>query len=71
MTTARDTPVSVADLRPVDLFDDLDDAGLAEFAAAAQWRHVEPGTVVLEAGEPPRGDVLPARGDAAALPARR
>ncbi|MGB8880152.1 MAG: cyclic nucleotide-binding domain-containing protein, partial [Solirubrobacteraceae bacterium] len=55
MTTARDTPVSVADLRPVDLFDDLDDAGLAEFAAAAQWRHVEPGTVVLEAGEPPEG----------------
>ena len=52
MTTARDTPVSVADLRPVDLFDDLDDAGLAEWAAAAQWRHVEPGTVVLEAGEP-------------------
>jgi signal transduction histidine kinase len=55
MTTARDTPVSVADLRPVDLFDDLDDAGLAEFAAAAQWRHVEPGTVVLEAGEPTEG----------------
>ena len=55
MTTTRDTPVSVTDLRPVDLFDDLDDAGLAEFAAAAQWRHVEPGTVVLEAGEPTEG----------------
>jgi signal transduction histidine kinase len=55
MTTARDATVSVADLRPVDLFDDLDDAALAEFAAAAQWRHVEPGAVVLEAGEPPEG----------------
>jgi signal transduction histidine kinase len=55
MTTARDTPVSVADLRPVDLFDDIDDAALAEFAAAAQWRHVEPGDVVLEAGQPPEG----------------
>jgi signal transduction histidine kinase len=55
MTTARDTPVSVADLRPVDLFDDLDDAALAEFAAVAQSRHVEPGDVVLEAGQPPEG----------------
>jgi signal transduction histidine kinase len=55
MTTARDTPVSVADLRPVDLFDDLGDAALAEFAAVAQSRHVAPGDVVLEAGEPPEG----------------
>jgi signal transduction histidine kinase len=55
MTTARDASVSVADLRPVDLFDDLDDATLAEFAAAAEWRHVEPETVVLEAGKPPEG----------------
>jgi signal transduction histidine kinase len=55
MTTARENPVSVADLRPVDLFDDLDDGELAEFAAAAQWRDVPPGTVVLEAGEPPEG----------------
>ncbi|HTU87006.1 MAG TPA: ATP-binding protein [Solirubrobacteraceae bacterium] len=55
MTTAREKPVSVADLRPVDLFDDIDDAALAEFAAAAQWRHAEPGDIVLEAGEPPEG----------------
>lgn len=55
MTNARGEPVSVADLRPVDLFDDLDDAALAEFAAAAEWRHVVLDTVVLEAGEPPEG----------------
>jgi CRP-like cAMP-binding protein len=55
MTTAHDKPVSVADLRPVDLFDDLDDGALAEFAAAAEWHHVESGTVVLEAGEPTEG----------------
>ena len=55
MTTAHDKSVSVADLRPVDLFDDLDDGALAEFAAAAEWHHVESGTVVLEAGEPTEG----------------
>jgi signal transduction histidine kinase len=55
MTIARDNPVSAADLRPVDLFDDIDDQALAEFAVAAQWRHAEPGDVVLEAGEPPEG----------------
>jgi signal transduction histidine kinase len=55
MTTIRDQPVSLADLRAVDLFDGLDDGALAEFAAAAEWRHAEPGAVVLEAGEPPEG----------------
>ena len=55
MTTAPDTRVSVADLRPVDLFDDIDDAALGEFAAAAEERQVEPGAVVLEAGVPPEG----------------
>jgi signal transduction histidine kinase len=55
MTIAHDRPVSAADLRPVDLFDDLDDGALGEFAAAAVWRHAEPGDVVLEAGEPPEG----------------
>jgi signal transduction histidine kinase len=47
--------VMVADLRPVDLFDDLDDRALSEWAAVAEWRHAEPGDVVLEAGEPPVG----------------
>src|ERR671933_125793 len=47
--------VSVADLRPVDLFDDLDDRALAQWAAVAEWRYAEPGDLVLEAGEPPAG----------------
>jgi signal transduction histidine kinase len=55
MTIAHDKPVSAGDLRPVDLFDDLDDGALGEFAAAAEWFHAEPGDVVLEAGEPPAG----------------
>ena len=42
--------VSVADLRPVDLFDDLDDAQLAEWAAVAQRRHFEPGELLAEQG---------------------
>jgi signal transduction histidine kinase len=55
MTTACQKPVSIADLRPVDLFDDLDDRALEEFAAVAHWRQAEPGAVVLEAGEAPPG----------------
>ena len=38
MTSAREKPVTAADLRPVDLFDDIDDAALGEFAAVAEWR---------------------------------
>ncbi len=48
-------PVTVADLRPVDLFDDLDDAVLAEWAAAAHMRAAEPGDVVLEQGQETEG----------------
>jgi signal transduction histidine kinase len=52
MSSASAPPVTVADLRPVDLFDDLDDTELAEWAAAARWRGAEVGDVVLEeAGE--------------------
>jgi signal transduction histidine kinase len=40
--------VTVADLRPVDLFDDLDDHELAEWAAAAERRDAEIGGFVLE-----------------------
>jgi signal transduction histidine kinase len=50
-----DAPVTVADLRPVDLFDDLDDAALAEWAAVAQWRRAEPAELVLDQGEEPDG----------------
>jgi signal transduction histidine kinase len=55
MTTARDNPVSVADLRPVDLFDDLDDGALAEWAAVAAPRSAEPGEVVIAGDGPAEG----------------
>ena len=48
-------PVTAADLRPVDLFDDIDDAALSEWAAEAQWRIAEPGEVVIPGDEPARG----------------
>jgi signal transduction histidine kinase len=41
---------TVADLRPVDLFDDLDDDQLAEWAAVATPRDVAPGDVIAEQG---------------------
>jgi signal transduction histidine kinase len=47
--------VTVTDLRPVDLFDDLDDPALSEWAAVAEWRHAEPGELVFEAGEATEG----------------
>ena len=48
MSTAA--AISVADLRPVDLFDDIDDAQLAEWAAIAQRRRFEPGELLAEQG---------------------
>jgi signal transduction histidine kinase len=48
-------PVTVADLRPLDLFDDLDDAALGEWAAVAEWREAKAGDVVIEPGEVSRG----------------
>jgi signal transduction histidine kinase len=50
-----DAPVTVADLRPVDLFDDLDDAALAEWAAVARWRAPRAGEIVLDQGDEPEG----------------
>ena len=50
-----DDAVTVADLRPVDLFDELDDAALAEWAAVARSQHAEAGEVVLPGDEPARG----------------
>ena len=40
-------PVTVADLRPVDLFDDLDDEGLAAWAAVAEPLNADAGEVVI------------------------
>jgi signal transduction histidine kinase len=54
--SARDVQnVSVEDLRPVDLFDELGDAALAEWAAVARWRDAAPGEIVIEAGQEPEG----------------
>ena len=48
MSTAA--AISVGDLRPVDLFDDLDDARLAEWAAVARRVRYEPGGLLAEQG---------------------
>ena len=42
--------MNAADLRPIDLFDDLDDEQLAEWAAVAHPREVAPGEVIAEQG---------------------
>jgi CRP-like cAMP-binding protein len=58
MSTPAQAPVTAADLRPVDLFDDLDDAELAEWAAPAERRDAEVGDVVLEENSESRGLLL-------------
>ena len=55
MTVAQ---LTVADLRPVDLFDDLDDEQLAVWAAAAEPFDLAPGDILLDPAEPPRGLLL-------------
>jgi signal transduction histidine kinase len=59
--------VTLADLRAVDLFDDLDDEQLAQWAAVARERHAEPGEVLAEQGEEPSGLLLLLEGTAQAL----
>jgi signal transduction histidine kinase len=49
------TAPSVAELRAVDLFDELEDAQLAVWAAAAQTRELPAGAVLVEQDEPSRG----------------
>ena len=55
MTTAQQHPVTAADLRPVDLFEELDDSELAEWAAVAQWREVSVGETMIEQGDTSEG----------------
>jgi CRP-like cAMP-binding protein len=55
MSTATIAP---GELRPIDLFDELDDAGVAEWAAVAHPEEAEAGDVVTEHGTHPRGLVL-------------
>jgi signal transduction histidine kinase len=64
MTTAQ---LTAADLRPVDLFDDLDDEQLAVWAAAAEPFDVAPGDVLFEPGEPAGGPLLLLAGTARTL----
>ena len=52
MSTAT---LTVADLRPIDLFDDLSDDELQRWVDVAQVHAAEPGEVIAEAGEPPPG----------------
>ena len=54
-TESTAAPVTAADLRPVDLFDDIDDAALAEWAAVAEWRTADSDEVVIPGDEPSKG----------------
>jgi hypothetical protein len=47
--------VTVADLRPIDLFDELDDRALGEWAAVAHERRAPAGEVVVESGHSSEG----------------
>jgi signal transduction histidine kinase len=59
-------PVTVEELRTVDLFEELDDSQLAEWVAVARTYRVEPGGVIAEQGEQPPGLQLLLQGDAQA-----
>jgi signal transduction histidine kinase len=48
-------PITLADLRAIDLFDDLDDAQLEEWLAVARPQVFEPGEVMAEQGVQPPG----------------
>jgi signal transduction histidine kinase len=58
---------TVADLRPVDLFDDLDDAQLQAWAAAATLREAPAGAVLAEQGVTVTGLILVLEGTIEAL----
>jgi signal transduction histidine kinase len=58
------TTATLSDLRPVDLFDELDDDALAEFAAATDLHDVAAGTIIAEQGVDVAGLQLLLDGDA-------
>jgi len=62
-----DAPVTFEELRGVDLFDELDDSDLTEWVPLARAYHVEPGELIAEQGEPPKGLQLLLEGEALAL----
>jgi signal transduction histidine kinase len=59
--------LTAADLRAIDLFDDLSDEQLEEWAALAELHHMAAGEVLAEEGEPPPGVLLLLEGSAEAL----
>src|SRR3954468_18525622 len=62
-TTAAFT---IAELRPVDLFDDTTDEELEQWAAVAKPQNAEPGDILVAQGEPPPGVLLLLEGTAQA-----
>jgi signal transduction histidine kinase len=62
-----DAPITLEELRTVDLFDDLDDVELAEWVALARPRSVAPGEVIAEQDEEPIGLQLLLEGSSQAL----
>jgi signal transduction histidine kinase len=50
--------ITLADIRPIDLFDDLDDAELEEWVNVAREETFEPGHVIADQGEDPPGVML-------------
>lgn len=60
-------PLTLAELRTIDLFDDLDDAQLGEWLAAATVREVPAGTVIAEPDGVPIGAQLLLEGQVQSL----
>jgi signal transduction histidine kinase len=57
-------PVKLAELRSVDLFDDIDDEQLAEWVPVASAEELEPGELIFEQDEDPPGLKLLLEGEA-------
>jgi signal transduction histidine kinase len=60
-------PLTLADLRSMDLFDDLDDADLGDFLEVSRVQDFEAGEILAEQGEEPLGVILLLEGVAQAL----
>jgi signal transduction histidine kinase len=58
---------TIADLRPVDLFDELDDAALAEWAALAELEDIAADTILVEQDEDVPGLLLLLEGEVRTL----
>ena len=59
--------ITLADLRTIDLFDDVDDDQLREWVTVTNARHADPGEVIVEQGEPTPGVLLLLSGGAQAF----